>query len=147
MLTLILGPDWTANRSEIFRRLTDDVKNHRANRILMVPELISHDTERRLASQAGDTASRYVQVLPFTRLARRMTDMVGGAPECMDRGSRTSAGGATRTELTPAVSLLWGKCRVEMFFLTFIRVFPPLWGYPFSFFSLQVYLSYRYCTG
>ena len=91
MLTLLLGADWTENRSEIFRRLADDVKHHRENRILMVPELISHDTERRLASQAGDTVSRYVQVLPFTRLARRMADMVGGSPECLDAGGRIVA--------------------------------------------------------
>ena len=91
MLTLLLGADWTENRSEIFRRLADDVKNHRENRILMVPELISHDTERRLAFQAGDTVSRYVQVLPFTRLARRMTDMVGSSPECLDACGRIVA--------------------------------------------------------
>ncbi len=56
----------------------------------MVPELISHDTERRLCQAAGDTASLYAQVLTFTRLARRVCDIVGNV-ECMDNGGRLVA--------------------------------------------------------
>lgn len=92
MLTLLLGTDWTENRREIMARLADDVNNRRENRILMVPELISHDTERRLAAVAGDTASRYAQVLSFTRLARRVVDIVGnGGQECLDDSGRIVA--------------------------------------------------------
>lgn len=58
----------------------------------MVPELISHDTERRLAMVAGDTASRYAQVLSFTRLGRRVTDIVGNASrQCLDNSGRIVA--------------------------------------------------------
>lgn len=81
MLTLLLGTDRIANRDEILSRLARDVREQKENRILMVPELISHDTERRLAAVAGDTASRYAQVLSFTRLARRVTDIVGNASQ------------------------------------------------------------------
>lgn len=81
MLTLLLGVDWIANRDEILSRLARDVRAQKENRILMVPELISHDTERRLAAAAGDTASRYAQVLSFTRLARRVSDVVGNASQ------------------------------------------------------------------
>lgn len=81
MLTLLLGVDWISNRDEILSRLARDVREKKDKRILMVPELISHDTERRLAAVAGDTASRYAQVLSFTRLARRVTDIVGNASQ------------------------------------------------------------------
>ena len=92
MLTLLLGRDWTANRQEILHRISADVASGYGNRILLVPELISHDTERRLASVAGDTASRFAQVLSFTRLARRICDMAGaGAQECLDNGGRIVA--------------------------------------------------------
>ena len=92
MLTLLLGTDWTANRAEILRLIAQDVSNKKSSRILIVPELISHDTERRLCAAAGDTASRYAEVLSFTRLSRRVADAVGhGAEECLDNGGRIVA--------------------------------------------------------
>ena len=92
MLHLLMGRDWTANRQEILNRIAQDVRNRREGRILMVPELISHETERRLAAAAGDTASRYAEVLSFTRLARRVADDLGSATqECLDNGGRLVA--------------------------------------------------------
>ncbi len=92
MLTLLLGRDWTANREEVLRLISGDVKQKKPGGILMVPELISHDTERRLCMAAGDTASRYAQVLSFSGLARRICDLVGsGAVECLDNGGRLVA--------------------------------------------------------
>ena len=92
MLHLLLGRDWTANRDAVLRRIADDVKHRRGGRILMVPELISHETERRLCTAAGDTASRYAEVLSFTRLARRVTEDLGFAPmDCLDNGGRVVA--------------------------------------------------------
>ena len=92
MLHLILGTDWTANRDEILRRISRDVKEEKDNRILMVPELISHETERLLCAWAGDTTSRFAEVLSFTRLARRVADMQGCAAEvCLDAGGRVVA--------------------------------------------------------
>ena len=86
MLHLLLGKDWTANRDEILLRIGNDVQQRKQGRILMVPELISHESERRLCIAAGDTASRYAEVLAFTRLARRVADSVGSAAaECLDR--------------------------------------------------------------
>ena len=101
MLRLLLGRDWTANREEILRRIAGDVRQGKGNRILMVPELISHDTERRLCAAAGDTASRYAEVLSFTRLARRIQDSVGsGAEECLDGGGRIVAMAAAARQLS-----------------------------------------------
>ena len=92
MLTIIYGSDWTENRKEILRRIADDVRAEKDNRILIVPELISHDTERRLAATAGDTSSRFAQVLSFTRLGRRVMDVVGNAAEeCLDNCGRIVA--------------------------------------------------------
>ena len=74
MLHLLLGRDWTANRDAVLGRIADDVKQRAPGRILIVPELISHDMERRLCAWAGDTASRYAEVLSFTRMARRVAE-------------------------------------------------------------------------
>ena len=101
MLTLLLGTDWTANRQEILDRISMDVRRKKGGRILMVPELISHDTERRLCQCAKDTASRYAEVLSFTRLARRVSDSVGNAAmECLDNGGRVVAMAAAARALT-----------------------------------------------
>ncbi len=92
MLHLLLGTDWTANRDEVLRRIAKDVKEKKEGRILMVPELISHETERRLCDAAGDTASRYAEVLSFTRLARRVAEELSCAlEECLDGGGRVVA--------------------------------------------------------
>lgn len=100
MLELILGRDWTANTDEILRMVAEDVAAERPGRILLVPELISHDMERRLCEAAGDTASRYAQVLSFTRLARRIADSVGKtAGQCLDNGGRVVAMAAAARNL------------------------------------------------
>ena len=100
MLTILYGSDWTENRKEILRRVAVDVHGEKGNRILIVPELISHDTERRLASVAGDTSSRFAQVLSFTRLGRRVMDVVGNASqECLDNSGRIVAMAAAARQL------------------------------------------------
>lgn len=92
MLHLLIGTDWTKNRDAVLTRLAEDVHQRRGGRILMVPELISHETERALCRFAGDTASRYAEVLSFTRLARRAAEQAGsGAMECLDSGGRVVA--------------------------------------------------------
>lgn len=92
MLNLMIGTDWTANRKAIFDKLAADVVSCRGNRILLVPELISHDMERRLCKEAGDCASLYAEVLSFTRLSRRVSDAAGhSAIPCLDEGGRVVA--------------------------------------------------------
>ena len=100
MLHLLLGKDWTANRDQVLTRIARDVREKKGNRILMVPELISHETERRLCMAAGDTASRYAEVLSFTRLSRRVADTMGSAAEeCLDAGGRVVAMAAAARQM------------------------------------------------
>ncbi len=92
MLTLLIGEDWIANRDAVLKRICDDVSKEMDNRILIVPELISHDMERRLCAAAGNTVCRFAEVLPFTRLVRRVSDYVSTAlPQCLDNGGRIVA--------------------------------------------------------
>ncbi len=100
MLTLLLGKDWTVNRDRILNMISRDVAEEKTGRILIVPELISHETERRLCTAAGDTASRFAEVLTFTRLAKRVSAESGhGAPECLDNGGRLVAMAAATRQL------------------------------------------------
>lgn len=105
MLTLLLGSDWIANRNEVFRLIAQDVSDKKNGIVLMVPELISHDTERRLCVTAGDTASRFAEVLSFTRLARRVADAdAHAAVQCLDNGGRMVA-------MASAVQQLHGRLK------------------------------------
>jgi len=101
MLHLLIGKDWTANREVIMSRIAKDVAQRRSGRILIVPELISHDTERRLCRAAGDTSSRYAEVLSFTRLVSRVSEFMGCAmEECLDEGGRIVAMAASARMLS-----------------------------------------------
>lgn len=100
MLTLLLSRDWVACRNAILEKIREDVAAEKPGRILMVPELISHDTERRLCAVAGDTASRFAEVLSFTRLANRVAEYTAQAPEsCLDNGGRVVAMAAATRQL------------------------------------------------
>ncbi len=101
MLRLLLSTDWIAGREAVLDLVAADVRAQRPNMILMVPELISHDTERRLCTAAGDTASRYAEVLSFPRLLRRVTEQTQTMPEdCLDNGGRLTAMAAATRQLS-----------------------------------------------
>ena len=92
MLTILYGKDWKANSDAIMSRVTKDVSEKRSGAILLVPELISHDTERRLCQTAGDTASRFAEVLSFSRFGRSVAEYVNKPlPVCLDNGGRMVA--------------------------------------------------------
>lgn len=115
---MLLGTDWIANRDSVLARIGEDTAAGRGNRILMVPELISHDTERRLAKAAGDRSSRYAQVLSFTRLARRVAEWEGCAiPACLDDGGRVAAMAATTRALHSKLKA-WAAVETRPEFLT-----------------------------
>ena len=101
MLRILMGKDWTANRDAVLGRIAADVKNRKSGCILIVPELISHDMERRLCVWAGDTASRYAEVLSFTALARRVSESMGSAAmDCLDNGGRVVAMAAAARQMS-----------------------------------------------
>lgn len=100
MLTLLLGKDWTANSDAILKMLKNDVAQEKNGRILIVPEMISHDSERKLCAIAGDTTSRFAEVLTFTRLVKRVSDSLGIRTEdCLDNGGRIVAMAAATRQL------------------------------------------------
>ncbi len=58
-------------------------------RVLLVPDQYSHESERAMCAVLGSGASRQCEVLSFTRLARRLTDLQGGgAAPVLDAGGR-----------------------------------------------------------
>ena len=118
MLRLVLSTDWIAGRERILQYVAEDVRARRGNRILMVPELISHDTERRLCTAAGDTASRYAEVLSFPRLLRRVSEQTQFMPpQCLDNGGRLVAMAAAARGLAGTLKV-YGALETRPEFLT-----------------------------
>lgn len=100
MLELIYGPDWVANSEYMMKLLSEDIANEQGNRLLLVPELISHDTERQLCQVAGDTACRFAEVISFSKLTRMVAEQVDDTvPACMDQGGRVIAMAAAARQL------------------------------------------------
>lgn len=100
MLEILYGRDWCAVSDAIMARVAEDVSCCRGGRILLVPELVTHDTERNLCLCAGDSASRFAEVLSFSRLVRRIADYTGSAiPESLDNAGRVIAMAAATRQL------------------------------------------------
>lgn len=100
MLTLLLGTNWKMNSDALMDMLREDVSAEKGGRILVVPESISHNMERRLCKSCGDKASRFAEVLSFTRLAGRVQEAAGcGTCACMDAGGRVIAMAAAAVQL------------------------------------------------
>ena len=92
MLKIIFGTDWVKNRNTILNMVADDVITEKPGRIVIVPELISHDYERRLCATAGDTATLYAEIISFTRMVRAVSEYAGkGTEPCLDKGGRLVA--------------------------------------------------------
>ena len=100
MLTMLFSKDWVAGRNYILKQIAQDVSAEKPGCILLVPELVSHDMERRLCKTAGDSASRFAEVLSFTRLSRRVSEYLNThIPECLDNGGRIVAMAAAALQL------------------------------------------------
>ena len=88
MIRLILGQAGTGKTALVFREIAEYVRRERENVVLLVPEQYSHEAERELCAAAGDTLSRFGEVLSFTGLARKVLGQMGAARPVMDGAGR-----------------------------------------------------------
>ncbi len=88
MIRLILGRAGAGKTALVFREITEYVRREREDVVLLVPEQYSHEAERELCAAAGDTLSRFGEVLSFTGLARKVFAQLGGARPVMDGAGR-----------------------------------------------------------
>ena len=89
MLTLILGRGKTGKTTRLLQEVLRCPARGMAQRIILVPEQLSHQTERTL-SAAGDPGISYTsEVLSFTRLYNRVCSLYGGgARKTLDQCGR-----------------------------------------------------------
>lgn len=78
MLTLIIGRGKSGKTNMLLEQVKRCGRNGMAQRIVIVPEQLSHTTERRLSALCGDEISYVSEVLSFTRLYNRVCSISGG---------------------------------------------------------------------
>lgn len=89
MLTLIIGRGKSGKTTRLLQAVKDCPATGMAQRILIVPEQLSHQTERMLGTACGAGISYVSEVLSFTRLQNRVSSIYGGeARKALDKGGR-----------------------------------------------------------
>ena len=89
MLTLITGRGKSGKTTRLLEMVRNCPAQGMAQRILIVPEQLSHQTERLLSATCGDGISFVSEVLSFTRLQDRVCSIYGGgATKILDQGGR-----------------------------------------------------------
>ncbi len=89
MLTLITGRGKSGKTRLLLEQVKRCPSTAMASRIILVPEQLSHETERLLSRLCGDEISYVSEVLSFTRLFSRVSSLCGGgAIPMLDQGGR-----------------------------------------------------------
>ena len=89
MLRLITGAAGSGKTSAITREIANRISSGERGICMIVPEQYSHEAERELCAECGDTLSLGAEVLSFSRLAVRVRQETGGsAATCLDDGGR-----------------------------------------------------------
>ena len=77
-MRIVTGLAASGKTSMLLREIAEKAEANRGRQILLVPELNSHQMERRLAAATHNHGARTAEVLTFSRLADRVFAVVGG---------------------------------------------------------------------
>ena len=89
LLKLILGRAKTGKTTRMMQMVSQCPAEGMSTRIVIVPEQLSHQTERVLSGICGDSISFTAEVLSFTRLQNRVGSIYGGnARNVLDQAGR-----------------------------------------------------------
>ena len=111
MLTVITGRGKTGKTRLLLEAVKACPATSMASRIVLVPEQLSHETERLLSELCGDAISFTAEVLSFTRLCDRVfARSGGGARPILDPGRTHSHGTAGAGRHSSAAEGIWRRC-------------------------------------
>lgn len=90
MVTLHCGRAGSGKTSAIFERIFKGAAQKR-KQILIVPEMLSHEMERRMLKTCGNAIAQFAEVKTFKRIASGILRESGIKPELLDGGGRVLA--------------------------------------------------------
>ena len=138
MLTIITG----RGKSGKTRRLLEAVRTcpsaEMASKIVIVPEQLSHETERLLSLLCGDTISFSAEVLSFSRLYDRVTARSGGgAMSILDQGGRILTARQALEGIRPRLKVFGSAAGKPEFLGSMVGMIDELKSYGVSAAALQ----------
>lgn len=123
MLTLIVGSDRGALSKEVLNRICAAASAGKERLILVVPEQFSHEAERNLCLEGGDTISRYAEVLSFSRLSDRVAAEHGGAARAyLDKGGQLLTMALAAEQVSSRIKLYASVLRKPEFLSDMVRI-------------------------
>lgn len=90
MMTLYTGRARCGKTQRLLAEIGQGAAQGR-RQILLVPEMLSHEMERRLLQVCGNPVSHYAEVLTFKRAAQRVLQQSGHTGRMLDAGGRVLA--------------------------------------------------------
>ena len=138
MLHIIYSPDWHALYSHTIDEIVSAAKQGHGDRVLVVPEQFSFETERTLCEAGGVQISRYAEVLSFSRLAERSLALCGGiANPVMDQGGRIMALARAVDQVRPRLQFYARSAQRGDFLLQMLSIVDELKSYRIDSTQLQ----------
>lgn len=123
MLTLLVGPDRAALSRQILSQICADAAHGKEGLIYIVPEQFSHEAERNLCLQGGDSISRYAEVLSLSRLSDRVAAYYGGAAGAyLDKGGQLLAMALAAEQVSSRIKLYASVLRKPEFLADMVKM-------------------------
>lgn len=130
MLHIVHSPDWHTLHSHAIDEIILAAKQKQGERVLIVPEQFSFETERALCEAGGAQISRYAEVLSFSRLAERSLAVCGGiAHPVMDQGGRIMALARAVDQVRPRLQFYARSAQRGDFLLQMLSIVDELKSY------------------
>ncbi len=130
MLHLLIGPDRVSLTNRLMEIVCGHAETGRDGLIVVVPEQLSHETERRLCLYGGDTICRYAAVLSPSRLADRVAASHGGAAKSyLDHGGRVLAMALAAEQISSRLKMYGSVLRRPEFLVSMISVIDEFQSY------------------
>ena len=113
MIQFILGRAGYGKTHTVLRSISERADIGVRNMLLLVPETVSHITERALCEHAGNRISAHAEVVTFRRLCERVSSEAGRRTRALDAGGRMLLMSRAMRQASGGLTLLGRGMRAE----------------------------------
>lgn len=114
MVHFLLGRNGYGKTSAVFSAISARADAGASGMLLIVPETVSHATERALCAQAGNRISLHAEVTTFSRLCELVSSLSGRRTKSLDAGGRILLFSRAMRQAEGSLELLRGGMRPEL---------------------------------
>lgn len=114
MVHFLLGRNGYGKTSAVLSAISARAKEGTSGMLLIVPETVSHATERALCAYAGNRISAHAEVTTFRRLSEFVSSLSGRRENSLDAGGRILLLARAIRQAEGSLKLLKNKMRPEL---------------------------------